>query len=63
MNKIAADDEKKFPKRYDDDKDILSKEKKKGYETTVTAYRIIIGPLDQRFTRLVIDTIDTRSIV
>jgi len=56
-NKIAVDDEQKFPRV------IFSEGKKKGnYYATVT-YRIIIGPLGQRFTCFVIDTIDTRLVI
>jgi len=53
-NKIAEDDEQKFPKA------IL---KKKANITPPVTYRIIIGPLSQRFTCLVIDTIDTRLVI
>ena len=56
MYKIAADDEQKFPKA------IWLQSRQQNYYATIT-YWVIIGPLSQRLTSLVIDTIDTRSVI
>jgi hypothetical protein len=59
LNKTAAIGEQKFP--------ALSCQKKiepiRCYDTVTVTYRVIVRPLGQGFTRLVIETIDPRSVV